>query len=84
MFVFSILFGLLYVEAFCTVDLVKRYYDMELSKRNFGTVLKNPASLILIVYSLIVQGLVGSLAFYHCYLIARGVNTNESVRPTFP
>lgn len=82
-FIFSVLIGLLYVQAFCIVDLVKRYYDTPAPQRNFGHTLKNPASLILIVYSLGVQGLVGSLAVYHSYLIARGVTTNESVRATF-
>ena len=80
-FIFSIMIGLLYIEAFCTVDLVKRHYDVTPANRNFGKILKNPASLILIVYCLAVQGLVGSLAFYHSYLITRGVTTNESVRP---
>jgi hypothetical protein len=75
--------GLLYIEAFCTVDLVKRHYDVTPANRNFGKILKNPASLILIVYCLAVQGLVGSLAFYHSYLITRGVTTNESIKGIF-
>lgn len=79
-FVWSIMIALAYVEAFCIVDLVVRQYEQPPENRNFGRVLHNPASLILIVYCLAVQGLVGTLAFYHCYLISRGVTTNESVR----
>lgn len=82
-FIFSVLIGLAYVQAFCIVDLVKRHFDKPPGKRDFGQVLHNPASLILIAYCLAVQGLVGSLAVYHCMLISRGVTTNESIKGIF-
>ena len=65
------------------IFLFKYTFDLAVTSKGrseFGQVLHNPASLILIAYCLAVQGLVGSLAVYHCMLISRGVTTNESVR----